>query len=104
MQTEAIAYPSCQPMVSVCKTGGEKQSGLQDHPPLLTVVCMSSSLYTSLFACGGEFYLTILGNPLSCIACILLWLCGEGVGRELKGGGSIGNSGKHLMEICSFKQ
>ena len=30
MQTEAIACPSCQPMVSVCKTGGEKQSGLQN--------------------------------------------------------------------------
>ena len=58
------------PMASVCKTGGEKQSGLQDHPPLLTVVCMSSSLYASLFACGGEFYLTILGNPLSCLNCM----------------------------------
>ena len=88
MQTEAIAYPSCQPMVSVCKTGGEKQSGLQDHPPLLTVVCMSSSLYASLFACGGEFYLTILGNPLSCLNCmysvVAMWgRCREGA----EGGG-----------------
>ena len=38
MRTGAIAYPSCQPMTSVCKAGGEEAIWLARLPPLLAVV------------------------------------------------------------------
>ena len=35
------------------------------------------------------------------IACILLWLCGEGRREGAEGGGYTGDSGKHLLEMFS---